>query len=124
MRAPAACGGRQQAIDDRGGHAVGRRGEQCAARRAAYQGLDLVEIREPQVRIGAAQMHERACDRSARLAIRKNGGDFELRMARDQTQQLAGHIAGAAQHDRGSRVAHSAATLDSRTLRSPSPAMM
>ncbi len=47
-------GGGEQSIDDGGGNAVGRRGEQGAARRAPYQCLDLVEIDEFQLRIGSA----------------------------------------------------------------------
>ncbi len=60
-------------------------------------------------------MRKGAGDRSAGLTIRKNGGHVELRMPGDQAQQLPGHIAGAAQHDRGSEIVHSPATLDSRT---------
>ncbi len=44
-------------------------------------------------------MREGARHRSAGLAVGENGGDFKLRMSRDQAQQLAGHIAGAAEHD-------------------------
>ena len=117
-------GGREQAIDDGGGHAVRRGREQGAARCAAYEGLDLVEPGEFQVRIGAAQMRECARDGHTGLAVRQNGGHVELRMPRDQTQQLAGHIAGAAQHDGGSGNAHSAATLDSRTWLNPNREMM
>ena len=69
-------------------------------------------------------MLECAGDRSTGLAIRKNGGNEELRMPRDQAQQFTGHIAGATQHDRGSGSAHSLATLDSRTLLKPSRLMM
>jgi hypothetical protein len=45
-------------------------------------------------------------------------------MSRDQAQQLTGHIAGAAQDDRGSGAVQSPATLDSRTLLRPKRAMM
>jgi len=64
-------------------------------------------------------MRECAGDRSTGLTIRQNGGDGKLRMPRDQAQQLSGHIAGAAQYDRGGGAVHSPATLDSRTWLKP-----
>ena len=69
-------------------------------------------------------MGERIGDRRAGLAVGEDRRDFELRMTRDQAQQLAGHIAGAAEHDGRGRRAHSPTTLESRTLRRPSEAMM
>ena len=56
------------------------------ARRAADQRFDVVEIGEFELRIGAAQMRERAGDRRAGLAVGQNGGDLELRMPGDQAQ--------------------------------------
>ena len=113
----------QQTIDERGGHAVRRGGKQGGARRAANHGLDGIEIGEFQLGIGATQVRERTGHRSAGLAVRKNRGDLELRMTGDQAQQLAGHVAGTAQHDRRSG-AHSPATFDSRTWLKPKRAMM
>ncbi len=117
-------GRRQQAIDDGRGDAVGCRGEQGAARRAPHDGLDLVETGEFEIRVGVAQVRECAGDRSTGLTVRQNGGDGELRMPRDQAQQLSGHIAGAAEHDGGGGTVHSPATLDSRTWLIPSQVMM
>ena len=114
---------RQQTIDERGGHAVRCGGKQGAARRGAHESVDFFESCEFQLGIGAAQVWERAGDRSTGLTIRENGGDGQLRMTRDQPKQFAGDIAGAAQHDRGSGTAHSPATLDSRAFWRPNRAM-
>src|SRR5258708_31713315 len=56
-------GSRQQTVDEGRGDAVGRRGEQGAARRAPYDSLDLLEIGEFEIRVGAAQMRKCAGDR-------------------------------------------------------------
>ena len=75
-------------------------------------------------------MRKGICDRRTRLAVGEHGSHFQMRMARDQTQQFAGDVAGAAQHNGRRRSAalrdgtHSPITLDSRTLRKPSDAMM
>ena len=69
-------------------------------------------------------MRERIRDFRAGLAVGQDRRYLELRMSRDQAQQLAGHIASAAEHDGGRCRAHSPTTLDSRTLLIPSEAMM
>jgi hypothetical protein len=125
MRArSAALGGLEQAIDDAGGDAVRRGRKQGCFLRAPHEAVDFIQARELELRIRAAQMRKCGGDRRARLAIRQNGGKLELRMSRDQPQQLAGDVACAAQHDRWRRRAHSPATLDSATLRSGNFEMM
>jgi hypothetical protein len=91
--------------------------------------VKFIRRRELEIRIGAAQMREGVGDRCAGLAVGEHGGYFKLRVRRDQAQQLAGDVTGTAQHNgrrgRSRRgTAHSPATLDSRTLRSRSEAMM
>ncbi len=86
--------------------------------------VQFIGCREFQIRIGAAQMGERIGDFRAGLAVGQDRRDLKPRMTRDQAQQLAGHIAGAAEHNGRRRRAHSPTTLDSRTLRKPSEAMM
>src|SRR5262245_65742374 len=57
--------------------------------------------------------------RLARLAVRHHTRQLELRMPGDQAQQLAGHIAGAAEHNRrnlAGRVRHAAAPSATRVL--------
>ena len=44
-------------------------------------------------------MREGIGHRRAGLTVGQHRGDFELRVTGDQPQQLAGHIAGAAEHD-------------------------
>ena len=51
-------------------------------------------------------MRERLRDRIARTAVRHDGGEFEMRMARDEAQQLARDIARAAEHEGRDRRAH------------------
>ena len=75
---PAASAARQQTIDEGGGHAMGCRRKQRAAWRAADQRLDLLEPVNFKIRIGAAQMRESAGHRRAGLAVRQDGGHFEL----------------------------------------------
>ena len=94
-------------------------GEQRRYRRAAMMRFDLRGGRKLEIGIGAVQMRERVRHRGARLAVGQNGGHFKLRMTGDQAQKFAGHVTGAAEHDRRRGCAHSPATLDSRTLRSP-----
>src|SRR5277367_5377786 len=45
----------------------------------------------------------------ARLAVGHHRGQLQVRMPTDQPQQLTSHVAGAAEHKGGDRLAHSAA---------------
>jgi hypothetical protein len=113
----------EQPVDNGRRHAVRRRREQRTARCFSHQRVDLIETAESQVRIGAAQMRKGSGHRTARLAVGQNGGGVQARMPRDQAQQLAGHVAGAAQNDGGNGIAHAPTTLDSRAFAMPSFAM-
>src|SRR5262249_9732557 len=69
--------------------------------------------------VHAREMRKGFAHRLAGLAVRHHRRQLELRMPRDQAQQLAGHIAGTAEHDRGNlavRVRHAAAPSATRVL--------
>ncbi len=93
--------GRQQTVDERGGGTVRRRAEDRARRQLRHERGDFGERAEARFRIGAREMAEGLRHGLAGLAVRQDGSELELRMTRDQAQQLTGHVAGAAEHDRG-----------------------
>ncbi len=68
-------------------------------------------------------MGERRGDGRAGLAVGQNGRGLEMRMSRDQAQQFAGHVAGAAEHDGGYALGHAPATFDSPACWMPSLAI-
>ena len=96
-----ACSRRgQQPVDQRRRDAV-RRGGEDRRRRVRRDVLDdLVVAREAQVRQHGLQVPEELRDRLVGLAVGGDRREVEVRMRREQAQQFAGHVAGAAEHDR------------------------
>ncbi len=82
--------------------------EQCRAGQSTHQGLELRLGQETLFGPDAGQMREGLRHRLAGLAVGQNARELEVRMGREQAQQLAGHIAAAAEHDSrdGVRGAH------------------
>ncbi len=78
----------------------------------------LVVPGEAQVRQHRLQMTEELRDRLVGLAVGGDGRDVEVGVRGEQAQQLTGHVAGAAEHDRRDARAHSDAA---RASCAPSP---
>jgi hypothetical protein len=62
--------------------------------------MTAVERDELRVGIGRREVRERLGDRLTGLARRDDAAERKLGMARDEAQELAGDVAGAAEHDR------------------------
>ncbi len=93
----------QQRIDQCGGGAV-RGGRENGGRLLALDdGLDLTLRLESLLRIHRGQVAEGRAHRLARPAVGHDAGERQGRMAGDQAQQFAGHIAGTAKHHGGDR---------------------
>ncbi len=75
-------------------------------------------VREAQVRQHRLQVAEELRDRLVRLAVGSHRGEVEVGVSGEQAQQLARHVACAAEHDRRDARDHSEAA---RASRSPSP---
>ena len=102
-----------------------RRGREDGRRRVGRDVLgDLVVARESQVRQHRLQVPEELRHRLVGLAVRGDGREVEVRMRREQAQQLAGHVAGAAEHDRGDAGSHWPTAATPGRAASPSASMM
>ncbi len=111
------CRRGQQPVDERRRHAV-RRGGEHRRHRVGRDVLEyLVVSDESQVRQHRLQVTEELRDRLVGLAVRRDGGDVEIGMRRDQAQQFAGHVSGAAEHHRGNARGHSEAAPEARATR-------
>ena len=117
-RVPAASARAKQPVDQAGRHTVRRSGEHCRHRVGGDVLDDLVVTREAQMRQHGLQMREELRDRRFGLAVGRDGGEVESRMHREQAQQLARHIAGAAENDRRCPFSHS---LTACARRPPNP---
>src|SRR5690606_12756508 len=92
-----------------GRNAMRRGAEERQARQRADQRFDLGLRAEAQVAERRREMAKRFGDRLAGLAVGQYSREREMRMRGEQAQQLARHIAGAAEHDRRyARAAHPA----------------
>ena len=113
---PACSAAVEQPVDQRRRHAV-RRGREHRRRRVRGDVLeDLVVVREAQVRQHRLQVTEELRDRLVGLAVRRDRREVEVRMRGEQPQQLAGHVARAAEHD-GRRCASFTALTAARRRR-------
>jgi len=97
-----AAGGRgaQHPVDEPGGGTVRRRGEHRRRRPLRELAGHLGERREARLGVGRDQVRKRARHGLAGRAVGHHGEELEVRVARDQAQQLTRHVARAAQDDR------------------------
>ena len=84
------------------------------------QRFELAQVGELERRIGAREVRKGRRHPRAGLTVGQHRGYLEPRMLRDEPQQLAGDVAGAAEHERRCALAHAPATFASPTLRSGS----
>ncbi len=89
------AGNVQQRVDERRGGAMRRGAEHRRTRQLAHQVFDLRLGREARLRPATGQMREGAGHRLTGLAVRENARQLEMRVSREQAQQLPGHIAAA-----------------------------
>ena len=110
----------EQPVDQRRGGAVRRGAEKRRAARPSDARLELAQVGELERRIGAREVRKGRRHPRAGLTVGQHRGYLEPRMLRDEPQQLAGDVAGAAEHERRCALAHAPATFASPTLRSGS----
>jgi len=114
----------EQSIDQRGRHAVRRRGEDRRRRIRSDVFGHLVMACEPQVWQHRLQMTKELRDGLVGLTVRRDRRQVEIRMRRKQAQQLTGHIAGAAEHDGRRARCHCATAAAGCTATKPRVSMM
>ena len=106
--------GGEQLVDERGADAVRRGREQGAGRQRRHELRDVGLGPEPQLTEHGREVRERLRDRLAGLRVGEDARDLELRMAEHEAQQLAGHVAGAAEDDRRDARRHGAFRVSAR----------
>src|SRR5579875_3570115 len=110
---PGALSRGEQPVDQRGGAVRCGREDRRAPRPGKHR-LDLGPRLESHAGIHAREVRERGRDRLAGLAVRQDACYLEDGVCGEQAQQLAGHVAAAAEDDRGNALAHAAAHFGSR----------
>ena len=116
---PALLGGGEQRVDERRRRPVRRGREQRRLRQPATASSHFCPRGEALLGIGARQMRKRRGERLAGLAVGHRRREPEVRMHGEQPQQLAGHVAAAAEHDCRNRRAQSAGIAPLLTARAP-----
>ncbi len=118
-----AFGRLQQCIDQSGRGSMRCRAEDGGLRHLGNPLLDRTLQVKAGVRVRAGQVRECFADTLSRLAVRHHGRQLEPRVCGDQTQQLAGNVAGTTEHNGWNRAVHwGVFTLIASITRSPSAA--